>query len=193
MDDPRIEWLRNKVHHALDISEADVFEDLLNRDDGEAERSVAKFLNETAEEAESSLIFYKVVQEEEEEVEVECEPSIPDIQPDEEGDLENAEDGEGHTEGATSPAQFQQPGDEASVSGAGNDDESKLKKVKLPPVVHKIPKMQMKKGKKGKKKKGGGTDDATEGGQLVSENTNLTTDGDAIDEGDDEMQSGPKT
>lgn len=48
-------------------------------------------------------------------------------------------------------------------------------------------------GKKGKKKKGGGTDDATEGGQLVSENTNLTTDGDAIDEGDDEMQSGPKT
>ena len=72
MDDPRIEWLRNKVYHALDITEPEVFEDLLNRDDGEAERSVAKFLNETPEEGESSLIFYKIVQEEEEEVEVEC-------------------------------------------------------------------------------------------------------------------------
>ena len=72
MDDPRIEWLRNKVYHALDISEPEVFEDLLNREDGEAERSVAKFLNETPDENESALIFYKIVQEEEEEVEVEC-------------------------------------------------------------------------------------------------------------------------
>jgi hypothetical protein len=71
MDDPRIEWLRNKVYHALDISEPEVFEDFLNRDDGEAERGVAKFLNETPE-GESSLIFYKIIQEEEEEVEVEC-------------------------------------------------------------------------------------------------------------------------
>ena len=72
MDDPRIEWIRDRVYQALDIADPDIFEELLNRDDGEAERSIAKFLNETPEENEQSIIFYKVVQEEEEEVEVEC-------------------------------------------------------------------------------------------------------------------------
>ena len=72
MDDPRIEWIRDRVYQAIDITDPDIFEELLNRDDGEAERAVAKFLNETPEDTEQSLIFYKVVQEEEEEVEVEC-------------------------------------------------------------------------------------------------------------------------
>ena len=73
MDDPRIEWLRDKAYLALNIDDSEVFEELLNRDDGAAERAIAKFLNETAEsESEGSLLFYKILEEDFEEVEVEC-------------------------------------------------------------------------------------------------------------------------
>ena len=72
MDDPRIEWIRNRVYHALDIKEHEVFEELLERSDGEFERQLGKFLNDTPEENESAILFYKLVVEEEEEVEVEC-------------------------------------------------------------------------------------------------------------------------
>ena len=72
MDDPRIEWVRDRVTLALKIEDPEVFEDLLNRDDGEPERDIAKFLNETPEDNKSAILFYKVVQEEEEEIEVEC-------------------------------------------------------------------------------------------------------------------------
>jgi hypothetical protein len=73
MDDLRIEWLRNYVYDALDIKEPQVFEELLSRDDGEAELTIASYLNETkATDNQQALIFYKIVREEEEEVEVEC-------------------------------------------------------------------------------------------------------------------------
>lgn len=72
MDDPRIEWIRNRVHQSLDINEVEVFEELLERDDGEIERQLGKFLNDTPDDNESSILFYKIVREEEEEVEVEC-------------------------------------------------------------------------------------------------------------------------
>ena len=72
MDDPRIEWIRDRVYNALDIKENEVFEELLEREDGEFERNLGKFLNDSPEEGESSILFYKIVKEEEEEVEVEC-------------------------------------------------------------------------------------------------------------------------
>lgn len=72
MDDPRFEWIARQVYLALNIKDSDVFEDLLERDDGVYERQLGKFLNDTPEENESSLLFYKIIQEEEEEVEVEC-------------------------------------------------------------------------------------------------------------------------
>ncbi len=71
MDDPRIEWIKNKVYSTLEISDPEIFEELLNRDDGEAERAIAKFLNETPSENELSLMFYKSLKEEQEEIEVE--------------------------------------------------------------------------------------------------------------------------
>ena len=72
MDDERIEWIRNQVYLALDIKELEVFEELLDRDDGLWERELGKFLNDTPDENESSVLFYKITKEEEEEVEVEC-------------------------------------------------------------------------------------------------------------------------
>ena len=72
MDDPRFEWLKDRVNSALDIKDSEVFDDLLNREDGEAERGIAQFLNDTPDEDAPALLFYKLVQEEEEEIEVEC-------------------------------------------------------------------------------------------------------------------------
>ena len=72
MDDPRIEWMRDRTFDALGITDPEIFTDLLDRDDGEFERAIAKFLNETPEDSSTTILFYKDIQEEEEEVEVEC-------------------------------------------------------------------------------------------------------------------------
>lgn len=72
MDDPRVEWIRNKAYLALAITDPEVFEQLLDRDDGEGERDIAKFINDTPSEDSASLLFYKVIKDEIEEVEVEC-------------------------------------------------------------------------------------------------------------------------
>ena len=72
MDDPRFEWIAKQVYQALNISEKEVFEDFLESEDGLYERQLSKFLNDTPEDNESSVIFYKVIREEEEDVVVEC-------------------------------------------------------------------------------------------------------------------------
>lgn len=72
MDDERIDWIRHQIYLGLDIKENEVFEELLDRDDGIWERELGKFLNDTPEDNESSVVFYKITKEEEEEVEVEC-------------------------------------------------------------------------------------------------------------------------
>jgi hypothetical protein len=70
MDDVRIEWLRNEVYLALEIADTEVFEDLLNRDDGANESLMQKYLNETPVEG-TALILHSQIVEEEEEVEIE--------------------------------------------------------------------------------------------------------------------------
>ncbi|XP_048858906.1 dynein axonemal heavy chain 10 [Brienomyrus brachyistius] len=70
-DDPRVEWIRNRVCAAFYLPEAGCFKELLGRGDGEEEQKIARFLNEvTAEESTSMLLFFKTVREEEVEVEV---------------------------------------------------------------------------------------------------------------------------
>ena len=72
MDDPRIEWIKDKVNFALDVTDPQIFEDLLNKDGGATERTIAKFLNESPEDGQSAILFYKEIVEEDIEVEVEC-------------------------------------------------------------------------------------------------------------------------
>ncbi|KAK7475482.1 hypothetical protein BaRGS_00033301 [Batillaria attramentaria] len=73
MNDPRIDWIRDRVYQALDITEEVVFVDFLNRDDGINRKRLTKFLKDPAASTadEASILFYKVVRVEEEEVEVE--------------------------------------------------------------------------------------------------------------------------
>lgn len=71
MDDTRIEWMRNKMYLGLGITEPEVFDDLLTREDGKYENEILKFLNETPKEG-CAMIFYSMQKEEEEEIEVEA-------------------------------------------------------------------------------------------------------------------------
>ena len=71
MDDTRIEWMRNKIYLGLGITDPEVFEDLVTRDDAQYESEILKFLNETPKDA-CTLIFYTTQREEEEEIEVEA-------------------------------------------------------------------------------------------------------------------------
>lgn len=71
MDDIRIEWMRNKIYLGLGMTDPEVFEDLVTREDARYESEILKFLNETPKDG-CTLIFYSVLKEEEEEIEVEA-------------------------------------------------------------------------------------------------------------------------
>lgn len=71
MDDLRFVWLRDKVYSALDIKDPEVFEEFISREDGESEMKLAQFLNQTEEDEDYALIFFKEIKEEEIEIQVE--------------------------------------------------------------------------------------------------------------------------
>lgn len=71
MDDVRYLWLRDEVFAGLEIKESDVFEEFIMRDEGDNEMKIAKFMNQTEEDDDFALIFYKETKEEEIEVQVE--------------------------------------------------------------------------------------------------------------------------
>lgn len=79
MDDLRVQWIRDRVYTALGLTEPQLFEELLTRDDGEAEDLILHFLNQTSEEeGASTLFFYRKVVPEEVEVELDNgEPAAP--------------------------------------------------------------------------------------------------------------------
>lgn len=71
MDDVRYLWLRDELNAGLDIKEPNVFEEFINRDEGDNEMKIAKFMNQTEEDDDFALIFHKDTREEEIEVQVE--------------------------------------------------------------------------------------------------------------------------
>ena len=71
MDDLRYIWMRDKVFAALDIDEQEVFEEFFVRDEGENERKIAAFMNQTEEDEDNAPIFHKELKEEEIEVQIE--------------------------------------------------------------------------------------------------------------------------
>lgn len=71
MDDIRFQWIKDCVFAGLDIEENDVFEEFLQREDGENEMKIAKFINQTEEDEDFALIFNKEQVEEEIEVQIE--------------------------------------------------------------------------------------------------------------------------
>ena len=93
MDDPRLEWIQHQIYTGLNLNDPEIFNEFLARDDNENEQLLLKFISDTPQGDFSSLLFYHEVKEEEEEVEVEDEPEIPDV----EAELENTEGGENVT------------------------------------------------------------------------------------------------
>lgn len=59
------------MYLGLGITDPEVFDDLLTREDGRYENEILKFLNETPKEG-CTMIFYSMLKEEEEEIEVEA-------------------------------------------------------------------------------------------------------------------------
>ncbi|XP_059533127.1 dynein axonemal heavy chain 10 [Myotis daubentonii] len=73
MDDLRVQWIRDRVYTALGLTDPQLFEELLVRNDGEAEDLILHFLNYTSEEeGAATLFFYRKVLPEEVEVEVDA-------------------------------------------------------------------------------------------------------------------------
>ncbi|XP_028911199.1 dynein heavy chain 10, axonemal isoform X3 [Ornithorhynchus anatinus] len=77
LDDPRVEWLRDRVYRALGLADPAHFEELVNRGDGEAEDLILHFLNRSShEEGAAALFFYRSSALEEVDVEIEIEMSL---------------------------------------------------------------------------------------------------------------------
>ncbi|KAL4700985.1 hypothetical protein H8959_014989 [Pygathrix nigripes] len=71
MDDLRVLWMRDRVYAAFGITDPQLFEDLLNRDDGQGEDLILHFLNQASEEeGPSALFIYRTMVPEEVEVEI---------------------------------------------------------------------------------------------------------------------------
>lgn len=65
-------WMRDRVYTAFGLTDPQLFEDLMTRNDGEAEDLILHFLNQASdEEAAATLFFYRKMVPEEVEVEVE--------------------------------------------------------------------------------------------------------------------------
>ncbi|XP_036777654.2 dynein axonemal heavy chain 10 [Manis pentadactyla] len=76
MDDLRVLWMRDRVYTAFGLTDPQLFEELLNRNDGEVEDLILHFLNQSSdEEGALTLFFYRKVVPEE--VEVEIDGEIP--------------------------------------------------------------------------------------------------------------------
>uniref|UniRef100_H2ZL67 Dynein heavy chain tail domain-containing protein n=1 Tax=Ciona savignyi TaxID=51511 RepID=H2ZL67_CIOSA len=70
LDDPRIEWIRDRVCLGLNIKDNEVFTEMLSRFEGEEEVKLQHFFNDSSdEEGTSALLFYSLTVEEMEEVE----------------------------------------------------------------------------------------------------------------------------
>lgn len=71
-DDLRVEWIRQEVSAGFNLSDGtNCFDELLTRDDGEAESKILRFLNLVSEEpTPSCLMFFRTIREEEIEVQV---------------------------------------------------------------------------------------------------------------------------
>ncbi|XP_043925694.1 dynein axonemal heavy chain 10 [Protopterus annectens] len=79
LDDPRLEWIRDRVSAAFSLPDFNLFDELLARNDGEYEQVILKYLNESSvseQETVSALFFFSVIKEEEIEVEVEVEKDL---------------------------------------------------------------------------------------------------------------------
>ncbi|XP_039735192.1 dynein heavy chain 10, axonemal-like isoform X1 [Pteropus medius] len=90
MDDLRVLWMRDRVYQAFGLTDPQLFEDLLNRDDGEAEDLILHFLNQTSdEEGASTLFFYRALVPEEVDVETDGEIPAPSEEEEEEEETES--------------------------------------------------------------------------------------------------------
>ncbi|XP_033076049.1 dynein heavy chain 10, axonemal [Trachypithecus francoisi] len=86
MDDLRVLWMRDRVYAAFGITDPQLFEDLLNRDDGQGEDLILHFLNQASEEeGPSTLFIYRTIVPEEVEVEID---EIPVLSAEEEEEEE---------------------------------------------------------------------------------------------------------
>lgn len=58
MGDNRIKWIKNCVYTALDLSDGELFENLLNRDEQKVGKELATFLDQPSDKYPPAVIFY---------------------------------------------------------------------------------------------------------------------------------------
>ncbi|XP_005344424.1 dynein heavy chain 10, axonemal [Microtus ochrogaster] len=94
MDDLRVLWMRDRVYTTFGLTNPKLFEDLLSRNDSEAEDLILHFLNHaTDEDCASTLFFYRDLVPEEVEVEIEEIPVVSEEEAEEDETESQKEEG----------------------------------------------------------------------------------------------------
>ncbi|XP_036382121.1 dynein heavy chain 10, axonemal [Megalops cyprinoides] len=115
LDDPRVEWIRDRVCASFYLQKLDSFEDLLSRGDGEEAQKIIRFLNEvTEDESASALLFYKEIREEEVEIEIPIDP--PEVEkPEGDIDIDKDKDKDKDIDAANQPTTTETPATETEI------------------------------------------------------------------------------
>ena len=58
MEDLRVLWMRDRVYAALGLQDEDLFHELLQREEGRAERELLAYLDQPAEQLQSSALLF---------------------------------------------------------------------------------------------------------------------------------------
>ncbi|KAM5191717.1 dynein axonemal heavy chain 10 [Mantella aurantiaca] len=122
LDDPRLEWIRDRVYCSFGLTDPACFEELLNRNNGQQEEKLLRFLNEsTDEEGASALFFFKRIREEEVEVEIAVEPEeLLKVNGAPHEEESNHDDTEEHNNPSEETNSSEQPNDKNDVTPIGD-------------------------------------------------------------------------
>ena len=70
MEDKRLSWMKARIYAALDLSDEDLFTNLMKRDEGQVSKQLLEFMNQPSQEYSPATIFYCIHHQVEEMVEV---------------------------------------------------------------------------------------------------------------------------
>lgn len=70
MEDKRLSWMKTRIYTALDLTDENLFQSLLKREENRVSKQLVEFLDQPSEQYSPAIIFYCIEHEVEEMVEV---------------------------------------------------------------------------------------------------------------------------
>ena len=70
MEDKRLSWMKSRIYNALELTDEELFQNLMKRDGDKVSKQLLEFMNQPSDQYSPAIIFYCIQHEVEEMVEV---------------------------------------------------------------------------------------------------------------------------